>query len=580
VALDPLAYHDLTMKHRFFLKLLASFAAAGLLPAVLLALAVHVVLVGQLKAGFEAEARAAGADLVRGFEAETTLAGTLVAQVAGLPEVGELVDNPSSPGARALSLVSRQLANLRRDAEGTEVHLVAEGNAFYATSGTLPEVYRTGYYGSWGLLGRARANPGQTVLFPSRAEGVAGGPAAVSAARFLQGRGHSLWVVADLARDRLYRRSGLAGQTLFQEVSLVDAQGTVILDLRDPGREDRESAFRPPEGPGISIRSAGLVLALPVSGGAFGLEASVPLNQLALMTQFLQGGSVLAAGISLLVSLALAWGLSRSVSRPVSQLVESMARVEAGNFSARLTTRRHDELGEAFERFNVMVDRLLALMDQTREEQRLLRISETKALQAQINPHFLNNTLNSIKALATEGRTEDIRTVVVALGRLLRSNIDNRAETETVEACLKLLAGYFDIENLRFGGRFSFVVDVDEDLRTLPIPRFLLQPLVENSLVHGLESQRGPGKVVLTGRRRGLQVVFSVDDDGVGIDPAALEALRASLDEAGDPGPHVGLRNVHRRLVLLFGPGAGLTLDSVSGRGTVVTLRWTREAPC
>lgn len=566
------------MRHRFFLKLLASFLVAGVLPAVLLAASIGFVLVGSLKSNLEDQAQTALDNLARGIEAELVQTAGRIDALSLAPETLALFTG--TPNGVQLSALSRKLADERRDDEGLELHVTTEGFLTYATSDVFPEIHRPDRYASWGILRRSVENPGQTVFFPTRFAGTGNSPVILSAARYLQGTDRNGWVLADLSRDRLYRRSGLAGQTLFRQVVVVGGQGTVVLDLRDPAREDRgwwrpvPAAARKESGP------AGLVLVQPLHDGGLILEATLPLDQFSTMTRFLQTGAFLAAGISLLMSLGLAWFLSRTVSQPVSLLVGSMARVEAGDFTGKLVSRRRDELGEALHRFNTMVDRISALVDQTKEEQRLLRISESKALQAQINPHFLYNTLNSIKALATEGRTEDIRTVVVSLGRLLRSNIENRDETETVDACLKLLAGYFEIENLRFGGRFTFEVHVDPALAAVPIPRFLLQPLVENALFHGLEAKRGPGTVVLTGAKKGDEVLFMVEDDGIGIAPDRLKTLRETLAAAGDPGTHVGLRNVHRRLVLLYGEGAGLTLVSTPGEGTRVTIRWQGGTPC
>jgi len=253
-----------------------------------------------------------------------------------------------------------------------------------------------------------------------------------------------------------------------------------------------------------------------------------------------------------------------------------MKRVEAGDLSIRIKEGRDDELGELARSFNAMTEQIEKLIATKLEQQELLRSAELRALAAQMNPHFLHNTLASIKSLAKLGRSAEIAELVARLGKILRAGASRRDGHSTVGESIGLVEDYLRIEKLRFGNRFTYRIEIDEALYDLKIPPLTLEPIVENSLTHGLERKPGKGKVFIQARIEGDVLVILVEDDGPGMAPEALEILSRSLARGDAPGGihGIGLLGTNRRLRLAYGPEYGLKLNSAGPMGgLVVELR-------
>jgi two-component system sensor histidine kinase YesM len=279
------------------------------------------------------------------------------------------------------------------------------------------------------------------------------------------------------------------------------------------------------------------------------------------------------AGAAALAAL-LALKASSSVTEPVLRMAASMRLVEAGDLSIRIAPSGDDELGDLARSFNAMTAEIAALLKDEVERQELLRESELRALAAQMNPHFLHNTLASIKSLAKLGRADEIALVVSRLGKILRAGVNRRDGRSTIGDGLEFVRDYLSIEKVRFGDRFEFVIDVPKEMEAISLPPLSLEPLAENALTHGLERKRGKGRLAVRGRLEGGDAVVSFEDDGPGMEEEALEELRRSLgsDEAPSGEHGMGLLGTNRRLALEFGRGYGLSLG-LPASGFRVELR-------
>lgn len=263
------------------------------------------------------------------------------------------------------------------------------------------------------------------------------------------------------------------------------------------------------------------------------------------------------------------------LTRPLRQLRSAMQRIEArGDFNTRVRVDSEDEVGQLAHSFNAMVDEIRRLVDDVLRAQIHEREAELRALQSQINPHFLYNTLESINMLALSHGDREISRMVTALGRLLRHTIQAGDALITLREELEYVNYYLVVQRMRYGDRITIGVEVDDALLAYLVPKLTIQPIVENALYHGLEPQRGAGRVVVRGRRDGDDLEITVEDDGVGMDAETLAAVRARLQQAASRGSRsVGLANVHHRLQLYCGAAYGLAVASEPGAGTRVTIR-------
>ena len=273
--------------------------------------------------------------------------------------------------------------------------------------------------------------------------------------------------------------------------------------------------------------------------------------------------------LCLLLGLLCAWLLSRYLSKPVNELDEAMKRVEKGDYAAELSSDREDEMGRLTASFNRMTREYRQNLERSVQRERELNETELSMMQAQLNPHFLYNTLDSIKWLGVTNGVPQVAAVASGLAVLLRAGISGD-RLITLERELELLEKYLDIQSLRFEDRFAWEIDVDERFQHCIVPKLILQPLVENSIIHGVANM-DDGYIKLSAREKSGTLILSVQDNGVGIPQDVLDWLNDP--ERDVPGGHLGLKNVDRIVRLYYGGDYGISAYSAVGEGSRVELR-------
>ena len=279
----------------------------------------------------------------------------------------------------------------------------------------------------------------------------------------------------------------------------------------------------------------------------------------------------LAAVAILLAALVSSIVISRALSRPLKGLSRAMRLFEknAGTFTyAPVGGAR--EVQELSESFGHMVVKIQHLMETVRREEINLRKTELKALQAQINPHFLYNTLDSIAWMCEQGRNDEAVQMVNALAQLFRISISRGHELIPIRSELRHAESYLKIQKHRYKNQFSYRFDVDESCLDFLCNKITLQPIIENAIYHGINGLVDEGEIVITLRADGSDVVFTVADNGVGMEEEQIQAIlrKERSDHTG-----IGIKNVNDRLKIYFGEGYGITIDSEPDVGTTVTIR-------
>lgn len=273
--------------------------------------------------------------------------------------------------------------------------------------------------------------------------------------------------------------------------------------------------------------------------------------------------------LCLLLGLLCAWLLSRYLSKPVNELDEAMKRVEKGDYAAELSSDREDEMGRLTASFNRMTREYRQNLERSVQRERELNETELSMMQAQLNPHFLYNTLDSIKWLGVTNGVPQVAAVASGLAVLLRAGISGD-RLITLERELELLEKYLDIQSLRFEDRFAWEIDVDERFQHCIVPKLILQPLIENSIIHGVANM-DDGYIKLSAREKSGTLILSVQDNGVGIPQDVLDWLNDPDRDV--PGGHLGLKNVDRIVRLYYGGDYGISAYSAVGEGSRVELR-------
>lgn len=262
---------------------------------------------------------------------------------------------------------------------------------------------------------------------------------------------------------------------------------------------------------------------------------------------------------------------SRRFSKPVTELVRAMSQFEGDTGEIVIAnvhgTSETEALANSFRNMSVRIQKL---MEQVRQEEISLRKTELKALQAQINPHFLYNTLDAIAWLCEEERTQDAVQMVNALARLFRISISKGAELIPIEKELQHAQSYLQIQKFRYKDQFTYRFDVDETCLSYLCNKITLQPIIENAIYHGLDRMVDEGEIVISIRREGETIVFVVEDNGVGM--TREQCLEVLHKEAGDRSG-IGIKNVNDRIKIYFGDEYGLTIESEPDVGTRVVIR-------
>lgn len=281
---------------------------------------------------------------------------------------------------------------------------------------------------------------------------------------------------------------------------------------------------------------------------------------------------VLTAIILVIVALLFSRFMARSITLPIQKLRDSMKKVQEGDFSVSdVVVDSKNEIGSLTKSFDVMTHRIHELMEQNVHEQEEKRKSELKALQSQINPHFLYNTLDSIIWMAEGKKNEEVVLMTASLARLLRQSISNEDEVVPIANEVEYARGYLTIQKMRYKDKLEFQIEVDSSILYIPLIKLVLQPIIENAIYHGLKYKESKGLLIVKGFMKDGNAVLQVIDDGVGMDEETLAHIydkhKVNYHSNG-----VGVYNVQKRLKLYYGEDYGITYTSELGKGTTATI--------
>lgn len=294
--------------------------------------------------------------------------------------------------------------------------------------------------------------------------------------------------------------------------------------------------------------------------------------------------SILFFALSVVLSVVIIMYFSHSFGNRVERFLKQMQKAAGGSFELEEKLEGNDEISELYDYLGTMIYQIQRLLAEVyREKLHAERLTiqqkdaEFKMLASQINPHFLYNTLETIRMKARRSKQYDIEEIVRMLAKIMRSTLQAGVSEVTICKETELVEHYLKIQQYRFGERIKYHIHVEEGTEQLYILPLIIQPIVENSIIHGLEVKEGTGTIEINICNRGENVVIAIADDGMGMSEEKLCELRRKLDCYNEKGKHIGISNVHQRVKLKYGEGYGVKIDSAEGKFTRIEI-WLPEA--
>ena len=286
--------------------------------------------------------------------------------------------------------------------------------------------------------------------------------------------------------------------------------------------------------------------------------------------------TVIIIVLTIIIGVTVSVIIAQSLILPLENTVNALEKFSRGDFAVRLKENRCDEIGKLNRIFNKAIKEINELMQKVTQSEILNKEMEFKTLQSQMNPHFLYNTLDTINWLAFKEKQTEICNLVAAISSLIRASISNKKSIITIEHELDYVKNYIYIQHIRYKDRFDTIYDIDESLLKQAVPKLIIQPIVENAIIHGIENSKNKNLLYISVKRENECIVIIVKDTGIGMtDEKVSELLKEPLNAEGDEQKahtNLGLYAVHKRIQLMYGDLYGLTVHSQAGEGTTVTL--------
>lgn len=279
----------------------------------------------------------------------------------------------------------------------------------------------------------------------------------------------------------------------------------------------------------------------------------------------------------LVVSFFISLYISSFLTRPIKKLLESMKKVKNGDFRRKVDFKYKDEIGMLGIEYNHMIDNISELINSVYKLQLKEKEAELKALQAQINPHFLYNTLDTIYWKAEKLKEHDLSELVYALSKLFRLTLNKGMDFNMVRDEKDFIECYLLIQKSRYKDKLSYEINIDNSILDFTMPKLILQPFVENAIIHGTERNDEKSNIKVMGYHEEDSIIFIVEDDGVGIDEDTIKTLLSEPKESEGKRKGYAIFNVYERLKLYYGEKSLLKIESSAFKGTRVTISFPKE---
>jgi two-component system sensor histidine kinase YesM len=373
----------------------------------------------------------------------------------------------------------------------------------------------------------------------------------------------------DIIQDTQIGKTG-ATRIINREGHIVMAEDESLIGAQVDG----ELLSRLPQSEGYYVSGSDVVVFYMSGESGWGVATRVPVWEITSEYDDLGRMNYFFALLNIISIVLASFFISRWLTRPIEELMGTMERIHEGDIEAKAEVRGSDELGHMARLFNEATTEINTLTEQNYKAELSKTQAELRAIQAQINPHFLYNALDTIYWMLVVNDEIEISEFVISLSEIMRYSIAKGPDVVKLSKELSVLEHYLSIQKVRFTSKLEWKIQMPDALEPYCFPKMMIQPLVENSIYHGLDPQKKVLRIEIRGRIDGDALLVSVKDNGKGIEGATLQKIREGrLEPKNDQHSRVGLDAVTKRVKLLFGESYSVTIDSEIGKGTEVILR-------
>lgn len=562
-------------KKSFFAKLFLCFVLISVAPVLMLGTLVYTISTNVSMRNLENQAFNTVNNATNNLERTIGEYKTALSYFCTDKELIQMVGARRVTQTESTSIYQKMYILLAGKSARVAMHLIKADGSFQISTSEIPEAYSLPNHQDWGVFRKLAEEEG-TVSYSNRYTASNGKNYCMAVAHAVRKDGRIIaYAIIDIPTDVFQTALDTVNVSIPIRYTVVDQNNYLLYDeifnalnetflgqdYRDKIQGIHSNFYLENPKRLVTWNTAGVDYPLKVI-------SSIPVELVVMNSNYITVTTVAVALVAVLLCVLISPFLIRGLTKPLNAIVKTMKLVQSGDTEARVVVKNDDEFGYIGKSLNTTLDRLNELFQTNLEKQNRLRLAEQKALYAQINPHFLYNTLDSIKWLAKLSGVDDIVLIVSQLGKLLKNSIRNQKETVTVAEELSLIGSYLSIQKIRYSDKFDVSVQVDDEILPCVVPKLIVQPLVENAIIHGIEDKVGKAQLLIRGRREGKNIVLEIEDNGVGMDSETLQKIRSCANAGKLDGDSIGIANVEQRIKLYYGEEYGLAIQSRENVGT------------
>ncbi len=566
-------------KISFFAKLFICFAVISIVPVALLGTLTYIISSNVSMRNVEYQAMNTVNNATSSLERTVGEYKSALSYFCTDNEIINMISTNQVTESSRTSIYQKMYILLAGKSTKVAMHVIKADGTFQISTSVIPEVYTLKNHSDWGVFRKINLTD-DTVTYSNRYVSQTGKSYSMAVAHSIKQHGEIVaYAIIDIPADVFQTALDAVNVSLPIRYTIVDENNYLLYDenfiaLNETflNKEFRNQMTSSEQTRKLYLKDPQRFITWNTTKGEYPLRviSSIPVDLVVINSNYIMVTTFAVAMAAILLCLVLSPIIIRSLTKPLNAIVRTMNKVQDGDTHARVSLKNNDEFGYIGKSLNSMLDNLNELFATNLEKQNRLRMAELKALYAQINPHFLYNTLDSIKWLAKLNGVDDIVLIVSQLGKLLKNSIRNQKDSVLISEEISLIGNYLAIQKVRYSDKFDVDIQIEESILDCVVPKFIIQPIVENAIIHGIEDKVGKAHLMIKGWHEENKIIFEVKDDGVGIPGEKLDRIRKLTQATNDDS--IGIANVNKRIKLYYGEEYGLEIKSAENIGTITYI--------